>query len=571
MAAIEYRDFVLVAEDVCTTAAGAVESFAVGVFDSPVGQSRGNERVAFPAQLAMETPMLFAQLLDFDVARQIALGRLLADSLLPPRARDLFRRSMARLREGQGLRLRLRLDSALAGIPWEYLWIPDSDSPDAPAGPQSFLALNPRISIARHEALPVPADWFDAPGKRRVVVAAASPRDNDRFPKLDYLAAEVESLREEFAGVPGLQADFLPYRASGDRDGGAGTTAEQIAQAMIRGTADVFHFMGHGHLDPHTGEAQLILADSHNYPDPIAANRFAEMLSQRGVRLALLDACHSGAQTNSSIGNVAMALTGIGIPAVIGMQHKVGDRLAAKFSAALYRALLAGYTVDEAVFYGRAAMRAAALATSPHARDWGIPVLYLRSAGGVVFSAVSDKLVVASAQAAFAITVRQHAKNVDEGGQVVGVVADLLTDKVTVTHEMGEVGGLVVGAVAFEVRGGSLFIKQQAERVQPGGALVGVALEHVGGRRDSKGTDRVALDMLVGQLRADRPKPEPKAPLVPNPVALTCPACGQRVEAGAKFCSDCGGSLRARSQFCRQCGTKASDSDNFCQVCGTKL
>src|SRR5262245_9251012 len=118
MSALEYRDFVLVAEDVRTGAGGAVESFAVSVFDSPVGQGRGKERVTLQPGLVTEVAALAEQLLDFDVPKQIALGQLLAGLLLPPAARELFLRSVARLRDGQGLRLRLRLDGALAMLPW---------------------------------------------------------------------------------------------------------------------------------------------------------------------------------------------------------------------------------------------------------------------------------------------------------------------------------------------------------------------------------------------------------------------------------------------------------------------
>src|SRR5262249_34899027 len=147
MPVIEYRDFVIVADEVQTGSDGAVESFAVSVFDSPVGQARGKERVEMPPRLPSEARALGDQLLDFDVQRQIGLGRLLADLLLPPVTRNLFRRSVDCLRDGQGLRLRLRLAPELAALPWEYLWVPDAR--DLPAGPQFFLALQPRISIVR--------------------------------------------------------------------------------------------------------------------------------------------------------------------------------------------------------------------------------------------------------------------------------------------------------------------------------------------------------------------------------------------------------------------------------------
>jgi hypothetical protein len=340
MAATEYRDLVLVADAVETGADGRAESFTVSVFDSPVGQTRGKERVWVPSGLHEQAEALGNQLLDFDVPRQVRLRRVLGDLLLPPGARRLYELSLARLREGQGLRLRLRLADELAALPWEFLWVPDL--PEMPAGPQFFLALHPRVSIVRHEALPVPGDWFDAPGQRRIIVAAASPRPHERYPRLDHLGGERAALQEMLGPVAGIRADFLPFRPAAGGDPGAGATPEQLLQAVLDSTADVFHFMGHGQIDPSTGEAQLVLADQNNDAVPVAADRLAEVLGQRGIRLVVLDACHSAAGGGRLWGGVALALARAGVPAVVAMRHKVGDRLAAAFSTALYRTLLAG-------------------------------------------------------------------------------------------------------------------------------------------------------------------------------------------------------------------------------------
>jgi hypothetical protein len=80
------------------------------------------------------------------------------------------------------------------------------------------------------------------------------------------------------------------------------------------------------------------------------------------------------------------------------MQFSVQDTLAAVFSGAFYRALVAGLTIDEAVSIGRIAMRGAASATTPDSRDWGVPVLYLRAAEGRVFNPVSDEVARRAAE-----------------------------------------------------------------------------------------------------------------------------------------------------------------------------
>src|SRR5205085_8589767 len=83
------------------------------------------------------------------------------------------------------------------------------------------------------------------------------------------------------------------------------------------------------------------------------------------------------------------ALVGEGVPAVVAMQFTIGDRRAAAFAGALYRALVAGLTVDEAVALGRTAIRTASTGDHADDRDWAVPALYLRDGGGRVFEPVS--------------------------------------------------------------------------------------------------------------------------------------------------------------------------------------
>ena len=169
-----YEDLVLVADHVERDAKGAVVAFEVRVFDSPVGQGEKLERVTVPAGLADEVRALEERRLDEDLPGQLELGAALGALLLPEYARTLFEASRARIGDDQGLRLRLRLADELGQLPWEFAYLDSHHGESSAAG---FLALDPAISIVRHEAIaePVSGSWFDAPAKRRVLVAMASP------------------------------------------------------------------------------------------------------------------------------------------------------------------------------------------------------------------------------------------------------------------------------------------------------------------------------------------------------------------------------------------------------------
>lgn len=500
MDGLQYRDLVIVASDVEKGEDGSLQKFSVKVFDSPVGQGRVKEWITLPAGIREELQALENKLLDFNVKRQVRLGLLLGNMLLPTGARELYHRSVASLHPGEGLRLRLRLDDELGVFPWEFLCI--SDSPDLPTGPPLYLALQPRISIVRHEALPVPGDWPDAPGKRTVVVAAASPGPRDRYPELKRLAVERELIRKHLSRVPGIDAKLLPYEPQREGSEGVGTTAHDLVESLLGDhPADVFHFMGHGGFDPTTGQGQLILADKRNIAVPLNAERLAEMLQQRGIRLAVLDACQTGSRGGRDVwSGVAAALLRVGIPTVVAIQYTIGDGPAAVFSVALYQALLAGRTIDEAVFQGRAAMRALAVEAAPDIRDWGAPVLYLRSPHGIVFNPISDKDAVAKAEGAAGHLVEQHLETVKADGRMIGLVSEDLKEPVKVVQEVQQVEGFVVGGIAFESRGGVLSIKQTAKEVGSGGILIG---QVIGGKPSTKRSSESATESLIKLLLGD--------------------------------------------------------------------
>jgi CHAT domain len=485
MAFRQYRDFVLVADDVRSPTDGD-EQFNISVFDSPVGQGERKEQVSLNARALQLTRWLEKRQLDADIDKQIELGDALGAALLPPYARKLFAESLAHLPSDEGLRLRLRLDDRLSDIPWEYAYIQDTHGERTADG---FLALDPRISIARHQALALPGDWFEPPSRRRVLVAMASPKPYDRYRKLESLPREQHEIRQALAKIAGLDAAFVPLFSDSDGDS-PGATVKQLAEALMERT-DVFHFSGHGEfvheLTTDEGKGALLFADADGGAFPVSSAKLAELLKSKGVRLVVLGACEGGRRDGANVwSGVAAALLRTGIPAVVAMQYTIDDKLASAFAAAFYRALVAGYAIDEAVAAGRAAIRIETMGANQDIRDWGVPVLYLRSPGGAVFKPVRDEAAVREAANATAQLVEQRVRSVAASGRMIGAVIDTLDSGETVTVNQRveqEVKGFTLGGYVFDVKGGSMRVTQQVDTVS--GTMVGLRIERLGGTRSA--------------------------------------------------------------------------------------
>lgn len=481
-----YQDLVLLAEDVKRGADGTIEKLSVRVFDSPAGQGEQKEIVTVPRELRRKLAQLAGKgrLLDQDPEAQIDLGEMLGGLLLPPYARQLLSASLTRLRSGQGLRLRLRLADELADVPWEYAYIRDARGERTSSG---FLALDPRLSIVRHEALATPGDWFETPSTRRVVVAMASPSGEA---ELSGLPEEQRMLREALQQVAGVRAHFVPDLGAAPSTRGA--TLKDVVQALSERT-DVFHFSGHGRftedglgpaLGSTIGAGEIVLTDEKGGPVYVPADRFAELLRGKGIRLAVLNACEGARRDGYQVwSGVAAALLKAGIPAVVAMQLPVYDDLAAELGGAMYRALVAGLCVDEAVVMGRIAMRAAALKDKERrdCRDWAAPVLYLRSPGGVVFNPVSDAAARDKAEEDLGLLVRQNIGVIAPEGRVVGaVIGEINAHSVKVEQRVEEgVQGVMVGASVYSVQGGRLSVEQRIQKVS--GTVIGARIGVLGG------------------------------------------------------------------------------------------
>lgn len=439
--------------------------FKVRVFSSPEGDMSPDQAVL----VQFDDGQLQASLQKLETrglnrADLVSLGRTLALLLFPPGSegaaasvRGLLADNLKMLKPDLGLRLRLRLPSMLAAVPWEYVYVDRAGGGD---GMDGFLTLDPRVAIVRHEVLSGPLGLPLPSGDIKVVAAMASAGG----PPLD-LAQERADLEEAFAGQTGINPVFL-----------SDATLDEILAAIPE--TGIFHFAGHGVYDRkqsdlpgvYTGTGSLALVDQNVDAEQIGIN-----LRGSGVRLAVLGGCETGRREGVYVwGGIAPALIKAEVPAVVANQYKITDTCATAFSRQFYRALVGGLPVERAVSAGRIGAYNADNAN----RDWGVAVLYLRAADGQLFEGAADRETRDKARSESEADFSVHAKNVMAGGEVIGAeVAAEIEGKIAARVVVsGKVYGTVIGVEADDLRGKTLKGEVEVQDVPNGGAVFGGVL-----------------------------------------------------------------------------------------------
>ncbi len=286
-----------------------------------------------------------------------------------------------------------------------------------------------------------------------------------------------------------------------------------------------------------------------------------------------LGACETGRRDGHNVwSGVAAALLKAGIPAVVAMQYKIKDTLAAAFSEAFYRALVAGFTVDEAVALGRAAMRVEAIGQKmADNRDWGTPVLYLRAPGGAVFNPVSNAEARKAAEKKLGDFINQHMRRVEASGRVVGaVVGGLQIEPVNVQQKVDEdVAGLMIGAIRYGQQGSQLVVDQEMDTVS--GVVIGGIVGGGGDQAQTLGQLQELFRMAPAPPAVAMAHPTPAQPSANLGGEVACSNCGASNKSGARYCTECGNELKKTPKFCANCGNALAPGLNFCSNCGTKV
>ena len=271
---------------------------------------------------------------------------------------ELFERVGSRLREAnQHYHLRLSLPTELDPLPWETFY--DEKR-------RGFLVNDPALSVIRNppDAIDPPSIRERRPGPLRVLVAI--PEGSGL-----QVGREWRNLRTDFEKLgEAIDPELLDGLVTPDR----------LEQSLAKREWDVFHFVGHGQVDPQ-GKVRIRLNDETASDRALwmEAETFSALFQGTPTQLAVLNCCLGAHPSPSrSLSGLGPFLLRAGLRAVVAMRYEISDEEAIRFSESFYRELLEGREgagrVDAAVTKARRALHFNARDV---ARGFVTPVLYM--------------------------------------------------------------------------------------------------------------------------------------------------------------------------------------------------
>ena len=293
-----------------------------------------------------------------------SIGSTLFSSLFSDQVGRSFWRRMAEVdRKNSGLRLRICSNlERTQHLPWELLFDPSRSD---------FLSLSGRMAFVRtrpdsHAEITTLEPML----KLRILAVAADATGTMRT-------------SEDLAILQRL-ADANPSRI--DLTVVDQVTLEMLQRRLLSSRFDVFHFAGRGEVLPKVSkrggirQALRLMNPSltgigiplqpTDYGEPLMDRQdLGGLLKQCGVRLAVLNACHSDWIARS----VAKY-----IPATIGFRESVRVESCLTLCDSLYRSLLAGTPLDLSVTFARQGLDRA----HPGTGDWCKIIFYLQYPNG---------------------------------------------------------------------------------------------------------------------------------------------------------------------------------------------
>lgn len=291
-------------------------------------------------------------------------GDLLFEALFPASIRRLLdvARTSGKPTDGRLVTTLTSMTPWIADFPWEFARDPDRDAYYAmddshllrcvmTSNPIERLApsrtkLRVLLTMAEPSMLPLPMASVE---KEKIIATLSSA---ELSPILDV--------------VPMLKA-----------------TPERLQRALSTSRFDVVHFIGHGYAEG--GRYGLVFLDESGGPREVGGEDLKRILSGRGLRLAFLNACETGAGVEdgsaSAATGTAQTLFGRGVPVIIANQLQVGDTAAANFAIRFYEYIADGLTIADAK---REARIAASYAVGRDNIDWAVPIVFARDAGGAL-------------------------------------------------------------------------------------------------------------------------------------------------------------------------------------------
>ncbi|MDY7077556.1 MAG: tetratricopeptide repeat protein, partial [Chloroflexota bacterium] len=278
------------------------------------------EPLTAPTPLAAFPALPALQAAPYDVGRALTDG-LGGDALL------------ARLQSDPDRTLLLHTDDPAAAVPWEFAAMKD--------GRQLLACRYPLLRLVDRPADPAPP-----PDTLRFLVLGADPLVDDQGQPRERrlrINAELGAIRR---ALNESKVDLTARRIP--------PTADALHTALLHGPA-ILHLSCHGSVveTEHGPMAMLLLEDDSGRANLFHGPDLANLPNRGVLRLIVLSACETAQGGEATL---ARALVQNGVPAATGMQGGFPDSLSDDFAVALYRHLLAGHSLAEAVRQTRVAL-----------------------------------------------------------------------------------------------------------------------------------------------------------------------------------------------------------------------
>lgn len=383
MPAVNYQDFEL--EIGSDSADGAPRRYFAHVIRSPAGEASRSPvqfRFSEPKELAKLRSDLESAVLDIN-GNNVAGLTSRAEKVLRDFGQEVFRSIFVNVKsisniyaqsKGKDLRIKLRISSPdLAALPWEYLYEEDEVI--------SYVSL--RLPLVRYLETAGMAGAMGVRGPLRILGMISAP-DTEEWPRLE-VARERERINK---GIDKLQREGRVVF-----EWVSGGTGKDLMDKLLEGDWHIFHFIGHGGVEPQSQSGAggnsfdqsgfIVMVDEDGKPAKKFASDLAIMLggARNSLRLVVLNCCESARiNVGEKFGNPAIGLMlGGWLPAVVAMQFPISDGAAIGMSEGFYKALANNFPVDDAITTARKFIQVKSRV------EFGIPVLYMRSADGKIF------------------------------------------------------------------------------------------------------------------------------------------------------------------------------------------
>ncbi|HEY9662337.1 MAG TPA: CHAT domain-containing protein [Allocoleopsis sp.] len=316
----------------------------------------------------------------------VELGQQLYSALFQGKLRDswVIAQGIAQNRN-EVLRLRLGLKgSRLPRLPWEVLY--DTDTAAQRSSHSGGMAVAPRpLATGTHvifsrfqpgtRLAPARSAPIDPNQPLQVLMVIAAPSDRERL----ELEREAHQLQRELHTQVGRMGDRLAGSPPDieltilNQPG-----REQLTDALEQGCYQVLHYAGHSDLGAAGGSLYLVNNQT-GLTEILSGDDLAGLLVNNGIRLAVFNSCRGAytAAADPSVENernLAEALVGRGIPAVLAMAEQIPDNVALTLTWLFYRNLKLGYPIDLSLSRARQGLLSAYGSQQLY---WALPILYL--------------------------------------------------------------------------------------------------------------------------------------------------------------------------------------------------